>query len=134
MLHIQSAFSGFTVDNLNAAEQFYTQKLGLQVKRLSMGNGEDMGLELQVTPDQHVFIYAKNDHQPAPYTVLNFRVSDIDIAVAQLREAGITLEKYTDLHQDEKGITRGLEHNMGPSIAWFKDPAGYILSVLQEKL
>ncbi|MCD8485027.1 VOC family protein [Candidatus Woesebacteria bacterium] len=133
MLHIQSVFSGFTVDDLDVAEKFYTEKLGITVERLKMGNGEDMGLELQMPEGMRVFVYAKNDHQPASYTVLNFQVSDIDTAVAQLNEAGITLKTYEGMHQDEKGIARGLDYDMGPSIAWFKDPAGNTLAVLQEK-
>lgn len=133
MLQIRSAFSGFSVNDLDVAEHFYSEKLGIKVDRLKMSDGQDMGLELQMPDGLHVFIYAKDTHQPATYTVLNFKVNDIDIAVAQLGEAAIALEKYEGMHQDDKGIARGLEHNMGPSIAWFKDPAGNILSVVQER-
>ena len=90
----------------------------------SVGNGE---LHVGAT---HVFIYPKDDHQPATYTVFNFEVADIDAAVDELVAAGVTLERYEGAHQDDKGIARGKAANMGPDIAWFADPAGNILSVL----
>jgi catechol 2,3-dioxygenase-like lactoylglutathione lyase family enzyme len=121
------AFSGFSVDNLEAAREFYASKLGLQV------DDSPMGLMVQLSGGAKVFVYLKPNHQPASYTVLNFQVSDIDKAVGNLTAAGITPERYPDMsHQDAAGIARGLQANMGPDIAWFKDPAGNILSVLQD--
>ncbi|MEO5921688.1 MAG: VOC family protein [Pseudolysinimonas sp.] len=123
MLTTTSAFSGFSVDDQSAALAFYKDKLGLDVRDTGMG------LELHVGAI-HVFIYPKDDHAPATFTVLNFEVADIDAAVDELVAAGVTLERYEGSHQDDKGIARGKSANMGPDIAWFKDPAGNILSVL----
>ncbi len=88
-----------------------------------------MGLGLQL-PGGRVFIYPKDDHEPATFTVLNFEVADIDAAVAELEAAGVTLERYAGMPQDEKGVMRGKATGNGPDIAWFTDPAGNILSVL----
>jgi hypothetical protein len=88
-----------------------------------------MGLNMTLGGTQKVFIYPKTDHAPASYTVLNFLVEDIDAAVEELKAKGVTFETYEGL-ADDKGIARGKSHNMGPDIAWFKDPAGNILSVL----
>ena len=119
------AFSGFSVDNQEAAKKFYGETLGLDVE----DNG--MGLMLHLKGCD-VFVYAKPNHQPASYTMLNFAVEDIDNAVDDLAAKGIELERYPDMdHQDDKGIARGKDANMGPDIAWFKDPAGNILSVLE---
>jgi catechol 2,3-dioxygenase-like lactoylglutathione lyase family enzyme len=114
MLHDAPAFSGFSVDDQAAAEQFYGEVLGLDVA--------------------DVFIYAKPNHEPATFTILNFPVEDIDKAVDELTEKDISFEHYNDpnLPQDEKGILRGRSVDQGPDIAWFKDPAGNILSVLQD--
>jgi hypothetical protein len=90
-----------------------------------------MWLTLKLAGGNDVNIYAKEDHQPATYTVLNFPVEDIDKAVDELVSKGVKLEMYEGLHQDEKGITRGRAANMGPDIAWFADPAGNVLSVLK---
>jgi catechol 2,3-dioxygenase-like lactoylglutathione lyase family enzyme len=121
------AFSGFSVDDLKAAREFYGDKLGLEV------DASPMGLKVQLGGGTTIFAYAKPNHQPATYTMLNFQVDDIDKAVDNLTNAGITIERYPDVpHQDSKGIARGLKANMGPDIAWFKDPAGNILSVLQD--
>ena len=128
-----AAFSGFSVNDLDQAKAFYTEKLGLQVEQESMGDGSPMGLQLHLPQGGKVFVYAKEDHTPATFTILNFVVTNIDEAVDSLLEKGIQLEKYEGMHQDEKGITRGLAANMGPDIAWFKDTSGNILSVLQEK-
>jgi len=123
----KSAFSGFSVDDLNKAHQFYTQTLGLSVDQ------ETEGLLIHLPGGGTVFAYPKQDHQPATFTVLNFRVDDIDQAVADLTERGIQFERYAQIpHQDDKGIMRGRAHQMGPDIAWFTDPAGNILAVLQE--
>ncbi|HEX7833856.1 MAG TPA: VOC family protein [Pseudolysinimonas sp.] len=123
MLTTATGFSGFSVNDLPAALAFYGDKLGLDVR------DSGMGLELWVGPT-HVFIYPKEDHEPATFTVFNFEVPDIDAAVDELAAAGVTLERYEGAHQDEKGIARGKDAQMGPDIAWFKDPAGNILAVL----
>jgi catechol 2,3-dioxygenase-like lactoylglutathione lyase family enzyme len=123
MLTTTSGFSGFSVNDTQAALAFYRDTLGLDV------TDTGMGLELKLA-GAHVFIYQKDDHQPATFTVLNFEVADIDKAVDELAAAGVTLERYEGMYQDDKGIARGKAANMGPDIAWFKDPAGNILSVL----
>jgi catechol 2,3-dioxygenase-like lactoylglutathione lyase family enzyme len=123
----KSAFSGFSVDDLSKARQFYTQTLGLSVDQQSEG------LLIHLPGGGTVFAYPKKDHQPATFTVLNFRVDDIDRAVADLTERGVQFERYPQIpHQDDKAIMRGRAHNLGPDIAWFADPAGNILAVLQE--
>ena len=121
------AFSGFAVSDLAKAKEFYSQTLGLNVEE----EGE-MGLTLVIAGGTRIFIYPKKEHTPATYTILNFPVENIDEAVDALMQKGVTFEKYENL-TDEKGVARGLSRNMGPDIAWFKDPAGNILSVLQEK-
>jgi catechol 2,3-dioxygenase-like lactoylglutathione lyase family enzyme len=120
-----SAFSGFSVDDIDRAKAFYTEVLGLEV------TDEMGGLRLQLPGGAQVYVYAKPDHQPAAYTALNFVVEDIDATVDALQQSGVTFERYDGMHQDEKGIARGKQADMGPDIAWFKDPAGTILSVLQ---
>jgi catechol 2,3-dioxygenase-like lactoylglutathione lyase family enzyme len=123
MLTTTSGFSGFSVNDTQAALAFYRDTLGLDV------TDTGMGLELKLG-SSHVFIYQKDDHKPATFTVFNFEVADIDAAVDELVAAGVTLEMYEGMNQDEKGIARGKSANMGPDIAWFTDPAGNILSVL----
>jgi catechol 2,3-dioxygenase-like lactoylglutathione lyase family enzyme len=118
------AFSGYSIDNVQKAEQFYRDALGLDVEETKQG----LNLKLKGTS---VFLYPKNDHVPATFTVLNFAVEDIDSAVDKLLEKGIQFERYEGMHQDEKGIARGKAVGMGPDIAWFKDPAGNIVSVLE---
>jgi predicted enzyme related to lactoylglutathione lyase len=114
------AFSGFSVDDIPKAKQFYGETLGIPVS-------EEYGmLRLHIAGDRDTLIYPKPDHAPATYTILNFPVDDIDSAVDQLAARGIQFESFEGA--DEKGIMRG----RGPAIAWFKDPAGNILSVLQE--
>lgn len=127
MLNDAPAFSGFSVDDAEKARQFYTQKLGLTVE------SDEMGLTLKLHGGVDIFVYPKPDHQPATYTILNFVVPNIDTAVAELQTSGVSFEMYDipEMHQDEKGIARGLAAGMGPDIAWFKDPAGNILAVLQ---
>ena len=129
MENVQLTFSGYSTSNLKEAEDFYVGTLGLS------RTNNTMGLELALPGGGKVFIYEKPDHVPATFTVLNFVVANIDAAVDQLSGKGITFEHY-DLGngsvQDEKGILRGLAANMGPDIAWFKDPAGNILSILQD--
>jgi catechol 2,3-dioxygenase-like lactoylglutathione lyase family enzyme len=116
----QAAFSGFSVDDLRRAQRFYGDTLGLGVE----DNG--MGLTLRLPGGATVFVYPKPDHQPATFTILNFEVDDIDSAVTDLAGRGVTFERYPSIPADDKGISRG----NGPDIAWFKDPAGNILSVL----
>jgi len=125
MLKDNAAFSGFSVNDLAAAKQFYEQTLGVMVKQ------DEMGLQLELKGTS-VFIYDKDNHEPATFTVLNFIVDDIDQAVDELSGKGISFEQYDGM-TDEKGIARGLSRNQGPDIAWFKDPAGNILSVLQQQ-
>jgi len=126
------AFSGFSVNNLDAAETFYRDTLGLDVWRLTEGN-MDM-LMLKLATGGRVLLYAKGDaHEPASYTVLNFPSADVEASVDELTAKGIQFERYPDMPwQDEKGIARGKKANMGPDIAWFKDPAGNILAVLSD--
>ncbi len=116
------AFSGFSVDDIPKAKQFYTETLGL---RVSEENGM---LTLHLAGDRDTLIYPKQDHTPATYTILNFPVDDIDTAVDELAARGVRFERYDGAEQDEKGVHRG----GGPLIAWFRDPAGNILSVLQQ--
>jgi catechol 2,3-dioxygenase-like lactoylglutathione lyase family enzyme len=123
MLRDKHAFSGFSADDIAAERTFYADTLGLKVT-------EENGMLTLHLPEGHtVLIYPKgDDHQPATYTALNFEVDDIDAAVDQLTAAGVTFERYgEDAGQDERGIAR----DYGPPIAWFKDPAGNILSVIQ---
>ena len=116
------AFSGFSVDDLAAAKEFYGETLGVDVS-------EENGLTLNIAGDRPTFVYPKRDHTPATFTILNFPVEDIEQAVDELSERGVSFERYegTELETDEKGIFRG----GGPLIAWFKDPAGNVLSVIQ---
>lgn len=118
------AFSGFAVKDLTEAREFYEGKLGIQVSE----EGEHL-LTLHLGGDRPTLIYAKDDLVPANYTVLNFPVGDIDAAVDDLVAQGVELERYDGMPQDERGIMR----EGGPFIAWFTDPSGNILSVLQER-
>lgn len=120
MFEHTKAFSGFSVDDIPRARQFYGETLGL---RVSEHNGM---LTLHLAGDRDTLVYPKDDHTPATFTILNFQVDDIDAAVDQLRERGVEFERYEGV--DEKGVFR----LGGPPIAWFKDPAGNILSVLRE--
>jgi catechol 2,3-dioxygenase-like lactoylglutathione lyase family enzyme len=126
MLKVKAAFSGFSVDDLAKCNEFYARNLGLKV------DDEGMGLRLHLPDGGTVFIYPKHDHQPATFTILNFVVENIDEAVDELKSRGVSFERYEGSPQDEKGILRGSSQHMGPDIAWFKDPAGNILSVLQD--
>jgi catechol 2,3-dioxygenase-like lactoylglutathione lyase family enzyme len=119
------SFSSFSVNDLKQAKEFYGEKLGLDVAET------EEGLELN-TGDNTVFIYPKPNHTPASFTVLNFPVDDVDKAVDELNALGIKLEHYDlpDIKTDERGVARGPK---GPTIAWFKDPAGNILSVVEMK-
>jgi catechol 2,3-dioxygenase-like lactoylglutathione lyase family enzyme len=117
------AFSGFSVNDIPQAKQFYGETLGLNVT-------EEYGmLQLQLATGATVLVYPKENHEPASFTILNFPVPDVEAAVDRLTEAGVPFEHYDgDLKTDEKGIFRG----EGPTIAWFRDPAGNILSVLEQ--
>ena len=116
------AFSGFSVDDINKAKEFYGKSLGLNVT-------EEHGLlTLHLASGSNVLIYPKPNHTPASFTILNFPVSDVEQAVDELTKRGVRFERYEGvISTDEKGIHRG----EGPDIAWFKDPAGNILSVLK---
>jgi catechol 2,3-dioxygenase-like lactoylglutathione lyase family enzyme len=130
MLDKSEAYSGFAVDDLDKAREFYGETLGLNVKVLDEENGL---LQLDHAGGKSTLAYLKPDLEPGNYTILNFPVDDIDAAVDELSGKGVSFERYEGFEQDEKGVFRGLDRNEGPDIAWFKDPAGNILSVLKEK-
>jgi catechol 2,3-dioxygenase-like lactoylglutathione lyase family enzyme len=115
------AFSGFAVDDIDKAREFYSETLGLEVSE------ENGMLTLKIAGDRPTLVYPRPDHTPAEYTILNFPVDDIDQAVDDLTARGVRFEHYEGFEQDERGIMRG----QGPPIAWFKDPAGNVLSVIQ---
>ncbi len=119
------AFSGFSVNDLQKAQEFYGHTLGLAVTK------EEEGLVLHIAGGFKIFVYPKRNHVPATFTILNFPVDSVEEAVDELTKRGVRFEVYHEgeLKTDEKGIFRG----MGPRIAWFKDPAGNFLSVLEEK-
>jgi catechol 2,3-dioxygenase-like lactoylglutathione lyase family enzyme len=122
MLATSKAFSGFAVDDIEAARRFYGETLGLEVS-------EDHGLlTLHLADDRPTLIYPKPDFTPATYTILNFPVDDIEQTVDELAARGVRFERYEGFEHDERGIVRG----PGPDIAWFTDPAGNVLSVLRE--
>src|ERR687890_2574746 len=122
VLENTKAFSGFSVDDVPEAKRFYSETLGLRVS-------EEYGmLWLHIAGERDILVYPKPDHTPASFTILNFPVDDIDKAVNELAERGVRFERYDDSAQDEKGIY----HGGGPLIAWFKDPAGNVLSVIQQ--
>ncbi|SNT19900.1 Catechol 2,3-dioxygenase [Asanoa hainanensis] len=116
-------FSGFSVDDIPAAKQFYGDKLGLPV---SEANGM---LMIDIGAGAEVLVYPKANHQPATFTILNFPVANIDSAVDDLASRGIAFERYEGMEHDARGIVRG----NGPDIAWFRDPAGNVLSVLSDR-
>ena len=123
MFENTKAFSGFSADDIPRARQFYGETLGLKVTE---ANGL---LTLHIAGDRPTIVYPKPDHTSAAFTILNFPVDDIDAAVDALAARGVEFERYDGMEQDEKGIMRA----GGPYIAWFRDPAGNILSVLQER-
>ena len=128
MFKSNEAFSSFSTDDIDAAREFYGGKLGLEVAESPMGT-----LDLVLGSGQHVMVYPKPNHEPATFTVLNFVVSDLDKVVDDLVAAGIQMERYddiTDIQQDAKGIAR--DPRGGPPIAWFKDPAGNVIAVLEQ--
>lgn len=116
------AFSGFSAPDLDQIKEFYGTTLGLDIEER---NGM---VELKLGSGASVLVYPKENHEPAVFTILNFPVADVDKAVDELTAKGVSFEKYEGFPQDEKGIMRG----HGPDIAWFKDPAGNILSVLKD--
>jgi catechol 2,3-dioxygenase-like lactoylglutathione lyase family enzyme len=120
------AFPSFSVDDLKKAKAFYGGTLGMDLEE------NRMGLELRIAGGSKVFVYAKSDHTPATFTILNFPVDDVEKAVEELSDKGVRFETYEEgeLKTNAKGIARGTG---GPKIAWFKDPAGNFLSVLQER-
>jgi catechol 2,3-dioxygenase-like lactoylglutathione lyase family enzyme len=117
------AFSGFAVDDLHKARAFYEGTLGLKVSE-----SNDL-LTLHLAGDRDTLVYPKSDFSPATYTILNFSVDDIDAAVDELAAHGVRFERYDGFDQDERGVSRA---EGGPPIAWFRDPAGNILSVLED--
>ena len=128
MLEKAKAFTTFSVKDLQKAKEFYGQTLGLKVVE------QAEGLELHLAGNAKVFIYPKPNHTPASFTILNFPVDDIDQAVDALQKLGEGFESYEgEMKTDEKGIFRGAARGKGPNIAWFKDPAGNILSVLERE-
>ena len=129
MLGNSEAYSGLAVKDLGQANEFYGDTLGLRTSILDEENGL---MQLELAGDRNILVYQQPDSTPASYTVLNFPVEDIDDAVDGLTERGVSFERYDGFEQDEKGIARGIASGQGPDIAWFKDPAGNVLSVLQE--
>jgi catechol 2,3-dioxygenase-like lactoylglutathione lyase family enzyme len=121
MLDDSKAFSSFAVDDLDRAREFYSGTLGLRT------SARDGLLFLHLADDRDTLVYPKPDHAPANFTILNFPVEDVDAAVDELTARGVSFERYEGFDQDERGVARG----MGPTIAWFTDPAGNVLSVLQ---
>ena len=125
MLGDNKANSGFAVSDLKAAREFYEGALGLRVEELDQEHGLTM---LKLNDGYDVLMYLSADMTPASYTMLNFEVDDIDAAVDELSRRGVVFERYEGFQHDEKGIVRA----PGPQIAWFKDPSGNVLSVLQQ--
>lgn len=122
-------FSSFAVRDIDEARHFYSDILGVDVEQT------DMGLQLKIEGGSKVFVYSKPDHQPANYTILNFQVRDIEETIEYLVENGVIMENYklpNGAQTDELGILRGKKENMGPNIAWFKDPSGNVLSIIEE--
>jgi predicted enzyme related to lactoylglutathione lyase len=119
------AFSGFAVDDLEQAQAFYGETLGVKTSLVPDAGGL---MTLHLAGGRDTLVYEKPDFTPATYTILNFPVDDVDAAVDALAARGVRFERYEGFEQDEKGIARGL----GPAIAWFTDPAGNILAVLEE--
>jgi len=119
------AFSGFAVDDIQKAREFYGETLGLNMSALDEENGL---WSLDLAGDRDTLMYQKPDLVPANYTILNFEVDDAEKAVDELAARGVRFERYDAFDQDEKGIVR----TGGPRVAWFKDPAGNILSVFQQ--
>jgi catechol 2,3-dioxygenase-like lactoylglutathione lyase family enzyme len=126
MFENSKAFSGFAVDDIQKAQHFYGETLGIKTTLQDEENGL---LTLHLAGDRDTLIYLSPNFTPASYTILNFPVDDIDNAVDELTARGVTFERYDEMPQDDKGVMR----EGGPLIAWFKDPAGNTLSVLEER-
>jgi predicted enzyme related to lactoylglutathione lyase len=129
MFHDSTVFSSFSVNDIPKAKEFYSKTLGLDVDEDEM-----MGLQLNFKNGNQVFVYPKGEaHEPASFTVLNFVVDDIEKAVEDLKAKGVTFEQYDNefVKTDEKGIARSTPEQPGPNLAWFKDPAGNVLAVLE---
>lgn len=123
------ALSSFSVNDLQKAKEFYRNTLGVEVKDNPMGL-----IELQIAGSNNIMVYPKPNHEPATFTILNFPVKNIDKAVDELTAKGIVFEQYEgEIKTDKKGISRSTDVSKGPNIAWFKDPAGNILSVVEEQ-
>jgi predicted enzyme related to lactoylglutathione lyase len=120
------AYSGFAVDDIERAREFYGETLGIETSVLDEQNGL---LQLDLAGERPTLVYRKPDFTPATYTILNFPVEDVEATVDALTERGVSFERYDGFDQDEKGISRG----QGPTIAWFRDPAGNILSVHEQQ-
>ncbi len=129
MLKDSHAFSGFSVKDQAEAKKFYIETLGLEVEE------DEMGLKIKIAGGNPIFVYPKENHEPATYTILNFPVDDIDSVVKELKSKGVTFDQFDmggGAKTGEDGIMRGRAAGMGPDIAWFKDPSGNVLSVLQD--
>jgi catechol 2,3-dioxygenase-like lactoylglutathione lyase family enzyme len=126
MLTTTDAFSGFSVEDIDTALAFYRDTLGLDARVTEMGVIEF------ALGGAHVIAYPKPDHEPAGYTVLNFVVPDIDAAVDELDAAGVAMQRYPGMAQDERGVMRGRAVDRGPDIAWFTDPSGNIFAIIGE--
>lgn len=128
MIKFISSFSGIAVTDITEARRFYVDVLGLSIKN------EDMGMSLELPGGGELFVYQKYNHVPAEFTILNLAVENINSAIDELvYDHGITFERYEGMPvpQDERGILRGKAAHQGPDIAWFKDPAGNILSIIE---
>lgn len=125
MHDIKEVFSSFSVDDVDKAKQFYGETLTLQVE-----DGK-MGLILHMVGGGTVFIYPKDNHEPATFTVLNIEVDNLAAAVDELTQKGVKFEIYDGMGQDDKGIAHGKTSGHGPDIAWFKDPAGNVIAILE---
>ena len=123
MFNAENAFSGFSVNDIDAAKAFYRDVLGLNVTVNDMGF-----INLHLSSGATVLVYGKPNHTPASYTILNFQVDDVDAAVADLADRGVTMEIYEGMPQGTNGVMKG----NGPDIAWFTDPAGNVLSVIKD--
>lgn len=126
MLRDATAYSSFAVDDVEKAGEFYAETLGVEVESDEMGF-----LTLHLAGGRPTLVYPKPDFTPATYTILNFEVDDIEAAVDELSARGVEFERYEGFDQDERGIARGLAAGQGPDIAWFADPAGNVLAVMQ---
>jgi catechol 2,3-dioxygenase-like lactoylglutathione lyase family enzyme len=125
MLTVKDSFSGFSVRDIDEAKKFYCETLGFT-------SDDQMGGFVLHLPTKDVWLYAKEDHVPATFTILNFIVDNIDQAADEIKAMSIEILRYPGMPQDENGVMRGKEKNMGPNIAWFEDPSGNVLSILED--